>query len=233
MPDTNQKVNEMEQLRLKAEDFANNTASRIVVSIVIDSSYSMIGEKLKAVNDGISRFIGDCKSDPFARNSVDLNIIACGSGKPKEIQPFANVKDVKFTPLKAGISTPLGASVKLALKNIAAQREKYGEYGISSYNPWLIIMSDGKSTDSVDEAAEEVKSLVKSHKLKVCCINMNTSDKESAEDLIKFSPDGKAGTIDTMDIKNFFFNLSRSATEVSTQAGFNDDFDFKSMSIRK
>ena len=229
MPDTNQSTNEMEQFRLKAEDFANNTATRISVCIVIDTSYSMIGEKLNAVNEGISRFIKECMANPFARNAVDLNIIACGNSEPEEVQPFANVKDVKFIPLKAGINTPLGASVELALDNITAQRRRYGEYGISSYKPWLIIMSDGRSTDNVDEAAAEVKELVGSNRLRVCCINMNTSDKASAEDLIKFSPDGEAGTIDAMTIKDFFSDLSRSATEVSTQAGFINDDNFELM----
>ncbi len=208
-------MNLFEKRRLEYNDLIENTATRVPICLCLDTSYSMIiGRKIDAINNSVRTFIKDCLQNEYSRDSVDLCIVACGGSKPTVIQDFANIKDVQFTPLKAGGGTPLGESVNLCIDCIDEQIQKYDAVGLSRYRSWLIIMTDGKSSDSVTDSSRKLRGKLMDGTIKLKAIDM--SNGEENNDLKNFTLDNKVEPISSMEITNFFMWLSQSVTNLSS-----------------
>ena len=137
------------------------------------------------------------------------------------LQPFMNVRSISELHFTPSGGTPLGQAVLLALQQINENQKKYESYGISSYKPWLIIMSDGDADDDVSQAVLKVRKLLQQRKLKLRCIDMSGGQK--ANDLRRFSAGGEVETIDSLGLTDFFSMLSRSAASLSTETLEQDD----------
>lgn len=207
----------MEQLRVKMEDFIDNTANRVPICIVVDNSFSMVEEnRIQNVNKGIQAFIKNSADDEYAVDSLDLCIISFDGDDATVVHPFTNVAKLrmKFVPLEAKGQTPLGKAVKLALKEIDNVMKNYIAQGVTVFKPWLVIMSDGESTDDIKAISWEVKKRLRERKMKIKCIDMG--DGSGKGDLNKFTIDGVVDTITSLQIEDFFMLLSRSAVALST-----------------
>lgn len=229
MSEIDEKLNEM---RLKEHDLVENTANRVPICIVVDTSYSMVREnRIKHVNNGLKQFIEAGADDDYASDSLDICIITFGRGKGKVVQEFANISSIRFEPLKASGNSPLGSAVNLAIKTIEQRLEQYLRHGITSFKPWLIIMSDGEGdpTDAknLEKATEETRKLVRERRIKVMCIDMNRAEKNN--DLRKFSIDGTTSAINALQIEDFFYMLSRSAAGLSSSTPGEDEANLEEL----
>lgn len=200
---------------LARQDLKNNTRNRVCYCFCLDTSLSMgLRNQLKLVNDGVRLFIENCKNDVYARGSAEVCIVTFGGGA-RVHQRFANVRDIVYEDFDADGTSPLGAGVELALKEIQERQQEFADSGISSFKPWLIIMSDGHSSDDISRVVELVKTEQQKHRLKVICKNLGSDDKKS--DLAKFTLDGVVDEMANMEFEDFFDILSKSAMEVSSQ----------------
>lgn len=206
----------MDSIRVEMEDFIENTANRVPICIVVDTSFSMNNNKrIVHVNNGIQTFIKNSAEDEYAVDSLDLCIIAFDGDDAIIAYPFTNVAKLQsmFQPLKANGLTPLGRAVELGLQQIDEVMRNYTAQGITVFRPWLIIMSDGEATDDTDAVARKVREQVSQRKIKIKCIDMGDGDGKG--DLYKFTNDGTVDTISSFQIENFFMMLSRSAVALS------------------
>ena len=214
----------LNEQRLSETDLETNPANRVAICLCIDTSFSMIEEnRIKHVNNSVRKFIEDSKNDEYAVDAIDLCIVTFG-GKPEVVQPFANVSKINFKDLSPGGDTPLAQAVNMAMNAIKERRNQYSAHGITSYKPWLIIMSDGEATDDVSLSASWVREAIQNREVKVKCIDMSSDKKNS---LSAFTPDGEVSVLTDFQIDNFFEMLSRSAAGLSTAVpGLDDDYNF-------
>ena len=174
------------------------------------------------MNDSVRKFIEDSKEDEYAVDAIDLCIVTFG-GKAEIVQPFANVSKIVYRDLVPNGDTPLGEAVRLSMEAIAERRNQYSAHGITSYKPWLIIMSDGVATDNTTSVSANVRNAIKERTVKVKCIDMSSDKKNS---LAGFTLDGEVSVLTDFQIDNFFEMLSRSAAGLSTAVpGLDDDID--------
>ena len=207
----------MESIRVEMQDFIDNTANRVPICIVVDTSFSMyIDNRIGHVNTGIANFIKNSAEDEYAVDSLDLCIIAFSGDDAVVVHPFTNVSKLNdnFAPLTANGQTPLGKAVELGLSQIDEVLKQYSAQGITVFKPWLIIMSDGEATDDVRKIARTVREQQENRRIKVKCIDMGNG--EGRGDLDKFTLDGEVDTIQSFQIEDFFMMLSRSAVALST-----------------
>ncbi len=205
----------IDKLKFEDKDLIENNATRIAVCLIVDTSMTMImQDKIGHLNRGVQKFIQDCSNDEYAVDSIDLCIIACQGEKPRMIHSFSNVASIRYKDIEAKGQTPLGASVLMGLQEIQKRMETYRNYGKSSYRPWLILMSDGKSSDDITKASKVVLQQVQNRKLKVGLIDMSNGQNEN--DLRVFTKDGNVQSIDILHIEQFFTWLSRSVAEMSS-----------------
>lgn len=217
----------MKQERLSSADLIQNSANRVPVCLCVDASYSMLRDKrMEHVNNGIRSFIQNSADDAYVCDSIDLCIITFSGRGVQVVQDFANVKSIagQFQDITPNGGTPLAKAVRFALDKIERQRDSYEAYGITSYRPWLILMSDGAADDDVSAVAREVRRLQQNRQLKVKCIGMGTG--EECRDLAAFSLSGRVDNCGALEIENFFDFLSRSAAGLSqAQPGEEDSYD--------
>ncbi len=135
------------------DDLIYNTASRVPVCLCIDTSGSMNQKdsagisRINRVIEGIKRFYKELEENEMTRYSAEVAIVGF-STEPYVVQDFKTIdyidaKNVNLIPNGQG---DLGLGVLKSLELLKKRKAMYNENGIDYYQPWLIIMSDGKPT---------------------------------------------------------------------------------------
>lgn len=135
---------------------------RLLTYICIDTSGSMRGEPIEAVNAGLQALLASLRQNPYALESVYLTITTFDS-QIKDVLPLTPLEQVVLPEIVCPESgaTFLGG----ALEHIAhaVQRDRIVKSGEQKgdWRPILIILTDGKPTDllAYSEAIPVIKSL--------------------------------------------------------------------------
>src|SRR2546428_13636552 len=107
-------------------EFAINPDPRCPCVLLLDTSGSMDGANIEALNQGLQIFQQDVSQSELARRRVEVAIVTFGNGGVQPLQDFITVD--KFYPpvLSAGGSdTPMGAAINLALDMLSARKAQY------------------------------------------------------------------------------------------------------------
>ncbi len=215
-------MNEFESLLSQDLDFAQNTSNRILICLCIDCSASMLRQgAMKKVNDGMAAFLEKTNSDTLSRDAADICIVSFGD-TAQLVSDFGTaeeaLRNLRAQPiLPVGANTVLAAGVNMTLDHLAAHQAQLSAVNNNSYIPWLIIISDGDSTErpaDVNAAAERVRKLLRAHELKTMCLNIGSG----SNSLPAFTLDGKVGRLDNLRVTDFFDMLSRNVSSASRAA---------------
>ena len=147
------------------QDLIDNPSPRCPVALVLDTSGSMDGAPMDALNAGAQLFIEEVKGHDLARWSVDLAVYTAG-GQAQCLQDFIGIEQIGgIAPMQATGVTPLGTAVGMALNDLEARKKTYRDSGVPYYQPWLVIISDGAPTDSWQTAAQRARHMAVNRKL--------------------------------------------------------------------
>lgn len=121
---------------------------RLPVYLLIDSSGSMHGEPIHAVNVGVSSMLTALRQDPYALESVHLSLITFDR-EIKEILPLtpldqAQVGDIELP--KSG-ATHMGEALEFLVKKVQRNVVKSSDDTKGDFRPMLFIMTDGEPSD--------------------------------------------------------------------------------------
>jgi uncharacterized protein YegL len=197
--------------------FANNPATRCPVALVLDTSTSMSGAPIKQLNEGLRLFIEQVQKDEIANFAVELICITFGS-VPEISLPFTNISDIQAAPpLSTSGCTSMGAAITLALQQLEERKAALKKSGIPYYQPWLVLMTDGAPTDSVQEATRRVHKL--SGEGKLAFFGIGVGDSVNMQILAGICPPNRPPRLlKGLDFRGFFEWLSRSVGTVSRSA---------------
>lgn len=151
-----------EKRTITFDDLADNPTKRIPVVICLDTSGSM-AERLGELKRSLIRFCEAVNEHSMARRAVELSLIEfnstarCTLDYASVAQHLPSLRALEF---RAYGQTAMGAAITLALKKLMERKQRYKDYGVSYHQPWLVIMTDGAPTDSVEEACRVVQGLV-------------------------------------------------------------------------
>ena len=123
---------------------------RLLTYLCIDTSGSMNGEPIVAVNAGLQALLKSLRSNPYALESVHLSITTFDS-EIKEVLPMTPVADImlpEITCPKSG-ATLLGAALEDICAQVQRDVRKSSATEKGDWKPMLVILTDGKPTDTM------------------------------------------------------------------------------------
>lgn len=136
---------------------ADNPDPRAPCLLLLDTSASMAGAPIEALNGGLKAFKDDVMEDGLARRRVELAIVTFGHGGVGTRQDFTTVDEWTPPRFSAGGSTPMGQALDEGLDLLLARKELYNRAGTAYYRPWVFLMTDGEPNDDWRAAAERAR----------------------------------------------------------------------------
>ena len=196
--------------------------TRVAIALCVDTSSSMAGEPIKELNKGIELFYDELSKDEVARYSAEISIIEFNSKASIKL-PFTEVDSLSGmeSQLIANGYTVMGKAIELALNELENQTQTYKTKGVSYYQPWLVIMSDGVPTDDYKKAAE--RAYKNSANRKLLAIPIGVGEEADLSILSEFSATVPAQKLKDNNFRSFFKWLSAS---VKNQSRSNQDDHF-------
>ncbi len=196
-----------------------NPAPRCPVLLLLDTSGSMSGAPIDELNRALKQFIQETADDEAASRSVELEVVTFDD-QANVAMPFCGIRDVDRNPepLVTGGMTSMGAAMKLGLQHLKARRKLYKSSGISSYKPWVVLMTDGEPNDDHwEQPAGELRQLGERGKIQYIGVEIGDSaNHELMQGIMpaQFGPVKLKG----LRFKDFFRWLTDSLNSVSGSA---------------
>lgn len=174
-----------DQVLRKQQLFINPTA-RLAVCLVLDCSPSMSGRlewgaavqqlnpsPIEELNEGVREFFDAIQRDEIAAYSAEVAIVRFDA-KAETVLDFSSIIDVEAPALVLmDEGTSIGNAVNLALDLLEQRKAEYKEAGIDYYQPWLVLMTDGKPTDDAHvAAAHRAAQLLNARLLTTFCVGI-------------------------------------------------------------
>ena len=133
----------MSNILFDPSKFTAPTAKPLPVILLLDCSGSMSGEKNRNLNDAVRDMLEVFRNTENGETEIHVAIITFGEDV-KLNQALASVGDIRWHDLSASGGTPLGTALKMAKamiedKNVVPSR---------AYCPTVVLVSDGRPTDS-------------------------------------------------------------------------------------
>ena len=132
-------------------EFADNPDPRAPCVLVLDTSTSMAGKRIKALNAGLATFRKAVLDDELAARRVEVAIVRFSS-VVEVVQDFVTVDDFEPPCLEAGGGTRMAPAIETALNLLEARKAAYQQNGVKYYRPWVFLITDGQPQDRKDVA---------------------------------------------------------------------------------
>lgn len=124
-------------------------ARRLPVYLALDTSGSMRGEPIQAVNVGLQSFLLSLRQHPFALESVHLSILTF-DGKVNVVLPLTPLAAVRLPEIVCPESGPtfLGEALDTVCDMAARDARTPAPGEQPDWQPLLFVMTDGKPSDT-------------------------------------------------------------------------------------
>jgi uncharacterized protein YegL len=152
-------MSEASQLE-EAVEFAENPEPRCPCVLLLDTSSSMRGAPITALNEGLRAFRDDLMQDSLALRRVEVAVVTFDSDI-QLVQDFVTVDRFDPPTLTAQGYTHMGAAIHQALDMVQARKEQYRANGVAYYRPWVFMMTDGEPQDEPEEVVEQAAQRLK------------------------------------------------------------------------
>lgn len=144
----------------EAVEFAENPEPRCPCVLLLDTSGSMQGSAIDALNQGLRVFQQDLMNNSLASRRVEVAVVAFDSNV-KVLQEFVTADSFAAPNLTAQGLTRIGLGINRALDMIQTRKALYRAWGVAYYRPWIFMITDGESQGESDKIVEEVTKRIK------------------------------------------------------------------------
>ena len=198
----------------EAVEFAENPEPRCPCVLLLDTSGSMKGAPIAALNEGIKSFKQDLIKDTLASKRVEVAVVTFDSNVVVA-QDFVTADQFDPPTLTAQGYTHMGAAIHQALDMIQARKEQYRANGIVYYRPWVFMITDGEPQgepeDVVKIAADRIKEDEESKRVVFFAVGVENANMTRLGEIVVRTPVKLKG----LNFVDMFQWLSRSMQAVS------------------
>ncbi|MCX6358881.1 MAG: VWA domain-containing protein [Armatimonadetes bacterium] len=128
---------------LEAVEFAENMEQRCPCVLLLDTSGSMAGDKINALNEGLKAFKDHLSKDTLAGRRVEVAVVTFNT-HVEVVTDFTTVEEFVPPTLTASGLTHMGSAIHKALDMVQERKATYKQYGVSYYRPWVFMITDGQ-----------------------------------------------------------------------------------------
>jgi uncharacterized protein YegL len=139
---------------------AASQARRLPIYLLLDTSGSMAGAPIQAVNQGVNLLYNELMNDPSAIETVYIAVITFNS-QAQMVAPLTELTQFSPPTFNAGGATALGAALHLLNDSLDRDILPNSPERKGDYKPLIFLMTDGMPTDSWERAADEIKNRTK------------------------------------------------------------------------
>lgn len=162
----------------RAVEFADNPEPRCPCVLLVDTSLSMEGAPIRALNQGIQQFKTELLRDPLAAKRVEIAIVSFNSKVIVE-QDFVTPDALTPPNLKADGVTEMGQGILKAFEMVEARKRAYQTEGVAYYRPWVFMLTDGAPTDNTSAAEQRVKDSEANKRVAFFAVGVDGADMET------------------------------------------------------
>lgn len=144
----------------EAVEFAENPEARCACVLLLDTSGSMQGTAIDALNQGLWAFKEDLMKNSLASRRVEVAVVTFDSDV-KVVHEFVTADSFEPPTLTAQGLTHLGAGIHQALDMIQARKVLYRTHGVAYYRPWIFMVTDGEPQGEPEQIIEQVTQRLK------------------------------------------------------------------------
>lgn len=190
----------------------NSKMRRLPVYILIDTSTSMRGEPITAVEHGLKALMDSLNNDPYALETVCLSIIIYNA-QAEQLFPLTEVYKIRIPELTAKGRSALGEALELLCEKVEKEVRKNTPEAKGDWKPLLFILSDGGYSGPIAKPISEFKKL--QFGFVVACA---AGSKSKIDILRKITQNVvQISSTDTINIKAYFKWISSSISTTSTR----------------
>jgi len=187
---------------------------KLPVYLVLDTSGSMNGEPIRAVENGMQALVSALRQDPQALESAYLSVITFDSSA-KQIVPLTDLTGFQMPALNASGTTELGAALALVANRAESEVSKSTSEKKGDWRPLVFLMTDGAPTDNWKKGLADFKTF--RWGMVICCAAGNKADMNVLKEI---SPECvvQLDTADSKSLAAFFKWVSASVSAGSKSA---------------
>lgn len=198
----------------EAVEFAENPEPRCPCVLLLDTSGSMQGPAIEALNKGLQAFKGDLAKDPLASRRVEIAVVTFDN-EIKTVQDFVTVDNFQSPTLSAQGQTFMGGGIQQALDLIQARKAQYRANGIAYYRPWVFMITDGEPQGEPDNivqtATQRLKREEAEKRVAFFAVGVENANMERLKEMVVRAPVKLVG----LNFVEMFVWLSRSMEKVA------------------
>ena len=195
-------------------EFAENPEPRCPCVLLLDTSASMTGTPIQALNDGLEIFKDNLITDELAKKRVEVAIISFDN-QVKIVQDFITADQFENPILTAQGQTYMGTAIHKALDMIATRKSEYRNNGITYYRPWVFLVTDGEpqgeSEKVIKEAGDRIKQEEDSKHVAFFAVGVEGANMDKLGEIVQRTPLKLRG----LNFREMFIWLSASMQQVS------------------
>lgn len=135
-------------------EFAENPEPRCPCVLLLDTSGSMQGEAIEALNQGLLSLKDELVKNSLASRRVEVAIVTFDS-QVNVVQDFVTADQFNPPILTAQGLTTMGAGIHKALDMVQERKSLYRANGIAYYRPWIFMITDGEPQGEQDHIVEQ------------------------------------------------------------------------------
>lgn len=197
---------------------------RLPVYFLLDTSGSMFGEPIQALNNALSGMVNSLRSDPQAMDSLWISIITF-DGEVKELVSLTELQQFQLPEITCPKSGPtlMGKALEMLVDLIPKQLRRGTPEQKGDWRPLLFIFTDGKPSDKMkfNEMMPVVRAL--NFGIIVGCAAGQKSDEKSLKGLADHVV--HLETTDSTSLKQFFTWVSEAIDQGNKSMGTTGTID--------
>lgn len=189
---------------------------KLPVYVLLDTSASMDGGPMTALEVGLRTLVSALLQDPLALETVHLSVITFDR-QARQVVPLTEIASFIAPQLVTGPATALGDALKLVAFRSDIEVARTSADAKGDWKPMVFIMTDGMPTDDWQSGLVEFK------KRKFGAVVACAAGREAKTDILKRITDTvvEIDTADSKTLLSFFRWVSASVATNSQRVGGN------------